>query len=77
MNKCNLVDLSNNQKAIILGIKIENISIKKRLIELGLVKNQPILMIKNNKWSKTLTIGVKGYVLALDYVVSSLIEVVF
>ena len=75
MVKTRLNQLKNGQVCILDSVELCDYIRKKRLIELGLVKDTKITMLKNNKWSKNVIIGVRGYALTLDYLLASQIIV--
>ena len=77
MNKeLNLSQINDNSLVVITKIEGLDLKIHKRLIELGFVLNTKIKIIKNNKKSKIMLVGLRGYVLSLDFFIASKIFVI-
>ena len=59
--------LKEGQSAIINRVQEMDLKINRRLIALGFVKNQKILVVKNFKKSKNMLVAVRGCCFTIDY----------
>ena len=62
-----LCDVLEQKKVLVFKIVGLPEKLTCRINELGLVKNQKIVVIKNLKKSKTMVVCVRGCLIALDY----------
>ena len=73
MESVKLCELKTGDKAVLSRIEGVEISRHKRLIELGLVGGAKIEVLKKEK--NIMLVGVRGYALSLDGLVTNCIEV--
>lgn len=62
-----LINLKVNKKSVVKKVDDFDQKFKCRLIELGFVNGEKVVVLKNFKNNKTLLVLVRGSVFALDY----------
>lgn len=70
LNKC-----KKNKRYIISYIEISNLSIARRLTELGFIEGTSVKIIQFSALKKTLLIEIEGYILSLRASVAEMIKV--